>query len=433
MTITAAQGISRDAAGITAATRVRWTYIAPTLLAYWIMSMFDKSNISIVIANPQFLSEMQLAGQTKELGWLVGSLFISYGVAAPVWGWVVNRCGPRKATVAGLIIWAITCFWSGLAQSSGMLLASRIGLGAGEAACYPVTLALVANWFALRERGKATSYWWIGTMIGPMLVGLVVTYLIVTIGWRGQFVALGVLALIVPLPMVWFLVRDKPEQTPAVNATELDLIHSGAIERNDDAPGRILKDVRSVWRNHRFWLMTIAISFNAVFFWGWSGWLPTYLRTERHFAFSTSGYLTFVIYGFAVVTILVVGYASDRVFRRAPFAGLGWAAAAVFLMAAALAPSATWSVVFMICALCAQQVGISCAEMLMHSVVGTADMGKSQGVRAFVTQMFGAFSPVMIGYILAYSGGGFIAPFAVLSVAVVIAAGCMVALTREGF
>lgn len=433
MAITAPQGISRDAAGIAAATRVRWTYIAPTLLAYWIMSMFDKSNISIVIANPQFLSEMQLAGQTKELGWLVGSLFISYGIAAPLWGWAVTRYGPRNSIMVSLVLWAITCFWSAVAQSYGMLLASRIGLGAGEAACYPVTLALVANWFALRERGKATSYWWIGTMIGPMLVGLVVTYLIVTIGWRGQFVALGVLALIVPLPMVWFLVRDKPEQNSAVNATELELIQSGAIERNDDAPGRILKDVRSVWRNHRFWLMTIAISFNAVFFWGWSGWLPTYLRTERHFAFSTSGYLTFVIYGFAVATILIVGNVSDRVFRRAPFAGLGWAAAAVFLMAAALAPSATLSVVFMICALCAQQVGISCAEMLMHSVVGTADMGKSQGVRAFVTQMFGAFSPVMIGYILAYSGGGFIAPFAVLSVAVVIAAGCMVALTREGF
>jgi sugar phosphate permease len=371
MAITAPQGISRDAAGIAAATRVRWTYIAPTLLVYWIMSMFDKSNISIVIANPQFLGEMQLAGQTKELGWLVGSLFISYGIAAPVWGWAVTRYGPRNSIMVSLVVWAITCFWSAVAQSYGMLLASRIGLGAGEAACYPVTLALVANWFALRERGKATSYWWIGTMIGPMLVGFVVTYLILAIGWRGQFVALGVLALIVPLPMVWFLVRDKPEQNPAVNAAELDLIHSGAIEHNDDAPGRILKDVSSVWRNHRFWLMTIAISFNAVFFWGWSGWLPTYLRTERHFAFSTSGYLTFVIYGFAVMTILVVGHASDRVFRRAPFAGLGWAAAAVFLIAAALASSATWSVVFMICALRAQQVGISCAEMLMHSVVGT--------------------------------------------------------------
>jgi MFS transporter, ACS family, glucarate transporter len=432
MAITAPQGISRDGTTLVAATGVRWTYIAPTLLAYWIMSMFDKSNLSIVISNPKFLDEMQLAGQTKELGWLVGSLFISYGIAAPIWGWIVTRYGPRNAIMASLVIWAVTCFWSAAAQGYGMLLASRIALGVGEAACYPVTLALVANWFALRERGKATAYWWIGTMIGPMLVGLVVTSLILIVGWRGQFTALGILALIVPLPMVWFLVRDKPEQNPAVNAAELDLIRSGAIENNDDAPGRILKGVTSVWSNYRFWLMTIAISFNAVFFWGWSGWLPTYLRSERHFAFSTSGYLTFVIYGFAVVTILIIGRVSDRVFRRAPFAGLGWAAAAVFLMAAAFAPSATWSVMLMICALCAQQVGISCAEMLMHSVVGTADMGKSQGVRAFVTQMFGAFSPVMIGYMLALFGGSFVVPFAALAVAVVISAGCMIALAREG-
>jgi sugar phosphate permease len=262
---------------------------------------------------------------------------------------------------------------------------------------------------------------------------LIVTGLILAAGWRGQFYALGVLALILPLPMVWFLVRDRPEQHPAVNPAEADLVRAGAIEKNDDAPGRILRGVSSVWRNHRFWLIVLAISCNAIFFWGWSIWLPTYLRTARHFAFSTSGYLTFVIYGFAVVTILTIGRVSDRIFRRAPLAGLGWASAAVLLMAAALAPDATWSVVLMICALCAQQVGISCAEMLMHSVIGTADMGKSQGVRALITQMTGAFSPVMIGYILAYSGGGFIAPFAVLSVAVVISAGCMIALTREGF
>ncbi len=434
MTVTAPERLaSRDVAASAAASRVRWTYIAPTLLVFWIMSMFDKSNISIVIANPNFLNELQLAGQTKELGWLVGSLFISYGLAAPVWGWIVSRAGPRKAIIASLIVWALTCFWSGLAHSYGMLLASRIGLGIGEAACYPVTLALVANWFALRERGKATAYWWIGTMIGPMLTGLLVTSLILYFGWRGQFYALGVLALVLPLPMVWFLVRDTPAQHPAVNAAEIDLVRAGAIENNSDAPGRILKTVASVWRNHRFWLMTVAISANAVFFWGWSGWLPTYLRTARHFTFSMSGYLTFVIYGFAVVTILVIGRLSDRVFRRAPFAGLGWASAAVFLMAAAFAPSPTWSVVLMICALCAQQVGISCAEMLMHSVVGTRDMGKSQGVRAFVTQMFGAFSPVMIGYILALSGGGFIGAFAVLAIAVIIAAGCMIALSKEGF
>jgi sugar phosphate permease len=433
MAISAPQSVvPGSVAASAAASRVRWTYIAPSLLIVWIVSMFDKSNIAIVIANPRFLNDMQLAGQTKLLGWLVGGLFIAYGLAAPVWGWAVARFGARSTTIIGLLVWAMTCFWSGLSHSYGMLLASRIALGVGEAICYPITLALVANWFALRERGKATSYWWIGTMIGPMLTGLVVTSLILYVGWRGQFFAMGILALILPIPMMWFLVRDKPEQHPAVNAAEIDLVRAGAIEKNDDAPGQILRTVDSVWRNHRFWLMTIAISANAIFFWGWSGWLPTYLRSERHFTFSTSGYLTFVIYGFAVLTILVLGQVSDRVFRRAPFAGLGWAFAAVFLIAAALAPSAAWSVVLMICALCAQQVGISGAEMLMHSIVGTADMAKSQGVRAFVTQMFGAFSPIMIGYLLALSGGAFIVPFAILAFAVVVAAGCMIALAREG-
>ncbi|MGA8357498.1 MAG: MFS transporter, partial [Xanthobacteraceae bacterium] len=249
MTVTVPQRLARDTATIAAATRVRWTYIAPTLLVFWIVSMFDKSNIALVIADPKFLDELQLVGQPKLLGWLVGSLFISYSLAAPIWGWAVTKYGPRHAIMASLVIWALTCFWSGLSDSYGMLLASRIGLGIGEAACYPVTLALVANWFALRERGTATSFWWIGTMIGPMLTGLIVTSLIVMAGWRGQFYALGILALILPLPMVWFLVRDKPEQHPAVNAAEADLIEAGAIENNDDAPGRILKDVSSVWTN----------------------------------------------------------------------------------------------------------------------------------------------------------------------------------------
>src|SRR5580693_10537853 len=106
MAITAPQGFApRSSTGVVA-TRVRWTHIAPTLLVVWIVSMFDKSNISIVIANPHFLSDMQLAGQTKLLGWLVGGLFIAYGLAAPIWGWTVTRYGPRLTALTGLLIWA---------------------------------------------------------------------------------------------------------------------------------------------------------------------------------------------------------------------------------------------------------------------------------------------------------------------------------------
>ena len=168
MSITVPHGVAgSQSAAIAAATRVRWNYIAPTLLIVWIMSMFDKSNISLVMADSTFLNEMHLANEKVMLGWLASSLFLAYGIFAPFWGWMVQRYGARRTTIASLIVWALTCFWSGLADSYGSLLASRVVLGIGEAACYPITLALVANWFALRERGKATSYWWIGTMIGP--------------------------------------------------------------------------------------------------------------------------------------------------------------------------------------------------------------------------------------------------------------------------
>ena len=424
---------AQSALQVTGATNIRWTHVAPTLLVVWIVSMFDKSNMAIVMNDQAFLNELGLAGQQGRLGWLSSGLFLAYGIFAPLWGWVVDRIGARKSCALSLVIWALTCFWSGVAANYDQLLWSRVVLGAGEAALYPLTLALVANWFALKERGRATSFWWIGTMIGPMLVGLVITTLILAVGWRWQFHALGILALVLPLPMVWFLVADRPAQHPGANAAEVGLVAQGAIEHNEDAPGRVLRSVENVWKNYRFWMAIIAISCNAIFFWGWSIWLPTYLRTARQFSFSTSGYLTFVIFGFAVATILTVGYLSDRIFRRAPLAGAGWALAAVFLMAAALAPSPAASVVLMICALCAQQVGISCAEMLMHSIVSAAAMAKAQGVRALVTQIVGAISPAMIGYILQATGGSFMGAFAVLALAVVISASCMVTLAREGF
>ncbi len=416
-----------------AATRVRWTRIAPTLLVIWIISMFDKANMSIVQNNTDFLKDFALEGKQAEIGFLTGAMFLAYGFFAPFWGWSVVKIGARKTAAISLIVWALACFWSAISTTYQELVWSRAFLGFGEAALYPYTVALVASWFALKERGRATSFWWIGTMIGPMVMGLVVTWLVINFGWRGQFNAMAVLALALPLPMVWILVRDTPSQHAGANAAEGGLVVAGALEKNEDAPGRLLDLTLPWWKNTRFWLVTIAMSSNAIFYWGWSIWLPTYLRTARGFSFAISGYLTFVIYGFAMVTILIVGHYSDKIFRRAPLACAGWIGAAVFVMASAFAPGQLWSVVFSICALCCLQVGISCAEMLIHSVVSQKDMGASQGWRAFCTLMTGALSPVLIGKILDATGNNYISAFAVLAAAVVISAACMIKLIREGY
>jgi MFS transporter, ACS family, glucarate transporter len=422
----------RSDASVRRASQVRWLEIAPTLFVVWVVSMFDKSNMSIVMNDKGFLTEFGLVGQQAKLGWLSSGLFLSYGLFAPLWGFAVDKIGARLTAILALLIWAFTCFWSSVAPTYGQLLASRIVLGAGEAALFPVTLALVANWYPLKERGRATSIWWVGALIGPSLVGLMVTPLILSVGWRLQFIAVGLLALVLPLPMLLLLARDRPDLHRNVNPDEAALIAEGSLERNEDAPGRALRTVRNDWTNYRFWLTTLAIGSNAIFFWGWSIWLPTYLRTQRHFSFGASGYLTFVIYGVAFATILIAMRLSDRLFRRAPIAAVGWVLAAAFLIGAALAANPVVSVILMTCALCAQQVSICCAETLMHSIVAAARMGRMQGVRAFVAQVISALSPAMIGYIVQWSGG-FTGAFLSLAIAVAVSGGCMVALAIEGF
>jgi sugar phosphate permease len=412
---------------------VRWTLIAPTLLVVCIIGALDRANLSIVQNNQSFLDELGLHGEQAKIGLLSTGLFFAYGMGAPIWGWLINRIGARKVAALSIIIWGLTCFWSGIATSYQSLLLSRIVLGLGEAAIYPCSLAFIAHWFALKERGRATAFWWIGTMIGPMVMGLIVTFLIVHFGWRLQFYAMGALALILPLPMLWLLVRDQPTEHRAVNAAEASLIEAGSLANNKDAPGRIAAAEGKPWyRNARFWLVAAAISASNTMYWGWAIWLPTYLRTARGFSFSLSGYLTFMIYGCAVATILIVGAASDRIFRRAPLAGGGWLLAGIFLMASVMAPNPAWSVIFSTCALCAHEVGISCAEMLMQSVVSERQMGMSQGVRALVQNLIGGASPLLIGAIIQHTGG-YVAAFAALSTAVLIAAGCMITLARDGY
>ena len=96
------------------------------------------------------------------------------------------------------------------------------------------------------------------------------------------------------------------------------------------------------------------------------------------------------------------------------------------------APSPVASVVLMTAAPCTPQVGIACGEMLMHSVVREAEMGSTQGVRAFITMLVGAMSPALIGY-LVQASGGFMGAFAVLAGAVLISGACMLTLARKGF
>src|ERR1700721_523845 len=111
----------------------RWLLVAPALLFLWIIAQIDKTNVSLIIADPTFLKELNLAGHNSELGGLMSTFFIGYGVSTFAWGFLVDRFGPRACAMGGILGWGCMLFLSSKAHRIQELLWMRFVLGAAQA------------------------------------------------------------------------------------------------------------------------------------------------------------------------------------------------------------------------------------------------------------------------------------------------------------
>ena len=98
----------------------------------------------------------------------------------------------------------------GAARGVTHFVGARLMLGAGEATSLPSFTRVAFNWFPRRERGFASGIFNSGSTAGSALSLPLVTWLIVLVGWRGAFIATGVLGMVWALAW-WFIYRD-PEQ-----------------------------------------------------------------------------------------------------------------------------------------------------------------------------------------------------------------------------
>jgi MFS family permease len=122
---------------------------------------------------------------------LAGFLYFGLGIIS---GPLADRFGSRRLAVAGMFLTGLGLAAAGVARNLLEVYAAYgLGVGLGVGCAYVPAIGAVQRWFVRRRgfaSGLAVSGIGVGTLVMPPLASL----LIETLGWRGAYLALGVLA-----------------------------------------------------------------------------------------------------------------------------------------------------------------------------------------------------------------------------------------------
>lgn len=377
------------------------------LLVTLLIAYLDRVNVSVLLADNVFLTDMGIKGQPVQMGLLMTLFLIAYGISNVFLSPIGDILGPRKAMSLSILLWGLALLVGGMAATFTIMLAARLILGIGEGMHWPMQSKYVKNWFPPSERGKANSVWVVGLMAGPAIAMPFLTWAIQSYGWRNSFFILVVFGLL-PLLMLWFWTTDHPHQHKGANQAERDYIEAGQKAEKEleaqAAHSTVWENMKVFIFDYHFWLVTLYYFCLASIFWGTMAWLPSYLKVARNFSWAAMGAWSSLPYILGIASVLASGYISDKMGRRAPVCIISMLGASAGIYFGAYAPDNTTAAILISMGIASIGFGIAPAWAMVQQIVPGKAIGAGAGMMNGVSNGGSAFSPVLMGFFISMSG-----------------------------
>ncbi|MEU4241746.1 MFS transporter [Actinoplanes sp. NPDC026619] len=223
----------------------RWAILGVLVISLLVV-VLDNTVLNVAlrtIADP----EHGLGATQSELEWAINSYTLVFAGLLFTAGILADRVGRRLTLTIGLVLFGIASLVSAYADSASQLIAARALMGLGAAAVMPATLAIIANVFDPRERGRAIGVWagavGLGVAIGPIVGGLLLENF-----WWGSVFLINVPIVIAGVVLVLVLVPESRDPKPGridflgviLSIIGLSLLTYGVIKGGEDGFGDTL-------------------------------------------------------------------------------------------------------------------------------------------------------------------------------------------------
>ncbi len=131
------------------------------------------------------------------------------GVLSPAIGMLVDRIGPRRVILVGVLLLSGASILGSRIQSLWelYLITGVLGATGVVAVGWVPSGALLSGWFS-RHRGGVMGLAFSGMGAGVLVVGPLAQWLIAQVGWRQAYLVLGVGTLLCLGPILWFGVAE---------------------------------------------------------------------------------------------------------------------------------------------------------------------------------------------------------------------------------
>ena len=268
--------------------------VIAALWFFQVANYFDR--VAISFAGPSIMKS--LAIEPSSFGIILSSFGVGYFLGQIPGGVIADRWGAKWLLVIAPVFWALFTGATGFVATVTGFVVVRACFGLSEGLSNAACFKVIGDLFPPRQRALVAGIWATAFAVAPATAGPVVGVLLASVGWQAVFLVLAIPALLAALLNYFFIpaggqrsssVVDEPKTHPSLAAT---------------------------LRLPSLWLISLGyLSFNIAY-WGYLGWMPSYLALAHHIDVKSIGILGGIPYVFAFFGLLITGWLGSSVLYR---------------------------------------------------------------------------------------------------------------------